>query len=128
MEDGQRFLDQLVREGVPVRATAWVKESEYGPWYFYIVTPLVSEDGDTGPAYRRTNVVLRQIPQPFWVDPMEYKVVAPSEPVGKAILDLYRQYPGLFPRWYRGASLGGTPIEGAYIYPPVSVPAARADS
>lgn len=128
MEDGQRLLDQLVGEGVPVVAAAWVTEDEGSTWFFYLVTPLVSEEGDTGPAYRRINKVLRQIRQPFWVRPLEYKVFAPSEPVGKAILDLHRQYPGLFPRWYSGARLGDKTIEAAYIYPPVTTPAAKADA
>ena len=127
MEDGQRFVDWLTRDGIPVAAAAWVRESEEGPWFFYLVTPLVTKDGGTLSAYGLVNEVMQRIPQPFWVDPLEYKVIAPDGSVGKAILDLHRQYPGLFPRWYKGAHLGGRPIEAAYIYPPVSVPVAKAE-
>jgi len=128
IEDGRRFLDRLSNEGIAVTAAAWVKEDEYGPWFFYLITPLASERGGTMTAYDRVNTVLRQVPQPFWVDPMEYKVIAPDSAVGRAVRDLHRQYPGLFPRWYREPQLGGMPLEGAYIYPPISVPTARAET
>ena len=44
-KEGRRLLDRLAREGVPVTAAAWVKESESGDWYLYLATPLVAEDG-----------------------------------------------------------------------------------
>jgi hypothetical protein len=127
IEDGRRLLERLVGEGVPVTAATWVKEDVDGPWFLYLVTPLVREDGPTRPAYRRMIAVIREIPQPFWVDPMEIKVVGPDGPVGKAIQDLHRQYPGRSPMWYKGARLGDVSIEGAYVYPPVSATAARAE-
>lgn len=127
MVDGRRCVDWLTRGGIPVTAAAWVKETEEGPWFFYLVTPLVSKDGGTLTAYGRVNEVMEGIAQPFWVNPLEYKVIAPDSLVGKAILDLHRQYPGLFPRWYRGPHLGGRPIEGAFIYPPVTTPTATVE-
>ena len=78
------------------------------------------------PAYGRVDAVIRQMPQPFRLDSGEIKVIAPDGPTGKAILELHRQYPGRFPLWYRGSRLGDVNVEGAYIYPPVSTPAAQA--
>src|SRR5271166_5756205 len=74
VQDGRRLLERLSAQGIPVAAAAWVKESEGGPWYLYIVTPLVPEDGGKLPVYRRLIPVIRQMPQPFWVDPMDFKV------------------------------------------------------
>jgi hypothetical protein len=120
--EGRHLLDRLAGEGVAVTAAGWVKESEGGPWFLYLVTPLVSEEGPKRPAYRRVNEVIRQMPQFLWVHPMEIKVVGPDSSVGKAMRDLIKRYPGapLIP--YRDASLGGLSIEGAYIYPPSPAP------
>jgi hypothetical protein len=123
IKDGQRLLERLAEEGVAVPAAAWVKEGESGRWVLYLVTPLVDSDGVTRVAYRRVNAVLRQMPQPFWVDPlMEVKVVGPDSPVGKALRDLRRRYPGPSPIPYRESRLGDLSVEGAYVYPPVPAP------
>jgi hypothetical protein len=120
IEDGQRLIDRLVGEGVAVTAAGWVKESESGQWFLYLVTPLVSKDVATRPAYRRVNAVLRRMPQPFWIDPLEIKVVAPDSPVGEALRDLQQRCPGPSPIRYGGTHLGGLGIEGAYVYPPAA--------
>src|SRR5437660_12729851 len=61
INEGQRLIDRLAKEGVAVTGAAWVKESENGDWYLYVVTPLVGEDGATKPAYRRVNRVIREM-------------------------------------------------------------------
>ena len=117
IHDGRRLLERLSAEGIPVTAAAWVKESDGGPWYLYIVTPLVTEDGGTRPVYRRLVPVILQMPQPFWVDPMDFKVVAPGSAVGQSIRDIAGRRPGSMPLPYGSARLGGLSIDGAYVYP-----------
>ncbi|HVS35900.1 MAG TPA: hypothetical protein VMS17_09980 [Gemmataceae bacterium] len=94
-----------------------MQESEGGPWYFYIATPLVGEDGARGPAYDRVGALIQDMPQPFWVDPLEFKVVAPGSAVGKAIRDIADRRPGPMPLPCGSERLGGLTIDGAYIYP-----------
>ncbi|HVS36332.1 MAG TPA: hypothetical protein VMS17_12250 [Gemmataceae bacterium] len=118
--DGRRVLERLRAEAVPVTAAAWVKESEGGPWYFYMVTPLVSEDIGVRPAFRRIGPLIRQMPQPCWVDSLEIKVVAPDSDVGKAIREVAGRRPGPIPTPYGSIRLGGLSIDGAYVYPPVA--------
>ena len=120
--DGRRLLERLGAEGIPVTAAAWVKESEGGPWYFYIVTPLVTEDSGKRPVYRRVGPVIHRRPQPFWVDPLEIQVVAPDSDIGQAILDIAGRRPGPVPMPYGSVRLGGLSIDGAYVYPPVAAP------
>jgi hypothetical protein len=120
IKDGQRLLERLVGEGVPVAAAAWLKVYDSSRWYLYLVTPLVSEEGDTRPAYRGVNAVFRKIPQPFWVHPFGYKVVAPGSPVGKALRDLQRRYPNGAPIWNATAEFPGLFIEGAYVFPSIA--------
>ena len=115
--DGQRLIERLNTEGFRVRAAGWVKESDGGSWLLHLVTPLVRKDGSGKPeAYRHLIPVLRQMPQPFWVDPMVVTVVAPHSAVGKAIRDLARRYPVASPLRYGAGQLGGRCIDGAFIY------------
>jgi hypothetical protein len=116
---GQKLVERLNGEGIPVAAAAWIKEAESGQWYFYLVTSLVGEDGAKKPAYRRVTPAIRQLQsEGVWLDPFEVKVIGPTDPVAQAILDVQRVYPGgrLATR-YGGASLGGLSIDGAYLYP-----------
>ncbi len=122
IQDGRRFLERLGAEGVPVTAAAWVKKSEGGPWFFYMVTPLVTEEAGKAPAFRRVGPLIYQMPQPFWVDPLEIAVVAPDSAVGKAIRDVAGRRPGPVPTPYGSVRLGNLSIDGAYVYPPVAAP------
>src|SRR5262245_39407751 len=74
IDNGNRLLDQLVEEGVPVAAAAWLKESDDGQWFLYIATPLVDEGGATKEAYRHVNLVIRRLPEPPRVHPLEIKL------------------------------------------------------
>jgi hypothetical protein len=119
IEDGKRLIDRLVEEGIPVAAAGWLKEAEDGQWFLYIASPLVDEEGATKAAYRRVNAVIRQMPQPFWIHPLEIKLVEPGSPIARAMRELNARIPGPSPIRYGGAQIGGMSIEGAYIYPPV---------
>jgi hypothetical protein len=127
IRDGQNLIDRLIENGIVIKAAAWVKESDGGFWYLYLVTPLVGKGGATTPAYRRINAVMRASPEPLLADPFQKKVFGPSESVGRALVDFQRRYPGRLPRWYDGTSLGGVAIEAAYVYPPPVLSAAQSD-
>src|SRR5260370_42378433 len=84
IKEGQTLIDRLTHEGIEVTAAAWVKESESGDWYLYLATPLVSEGGRKGPAYRRVNTVIREMEKEgFGMDPFEKKVVGPHDPIAR---------------------------------------------
>jgi hypothetical protein len=120
LEDGQRLLDRLAAEGVEVTAAFWAKESEYGEWYLYLVTPLVGENGVTRAAYRRVIAVtdaLRR--QGFEFDPFEVKAIGPSDPIAKAAVAARDRSPGRRLTRFRGSRLGELDVEEAYIYPPM---------
>jgi hypothetical protein len=119
IDDGQRLLDRLAEEGVPVVAAFWAKESESGQWFLYIATPLVGAEGVTRPAYRRVNAVIRRMSAPFWIDPLEVKLVAPTDPAAQDVLAAHRHAPGplVSPIRWGGTRLGGVSVEGAYFYP-----------
>jgi hypothetical protein len=120
--EGQKLIDRLNEAGVPVIAAAWVNESDGGVWYLYLVTPLVSDEGDTRAVYRRIREVRQTMPPSVWIGPFQIKVVGPTEQVAQAIAKAQQRYLGGRAGWYSLGSLGMMSIEGAYIYPPL-VPA-----
>jgi hypothetical protein len=124
IDDGKRFIERLVAEGMPVAAALWVKESENGRWYLYIVTPLVTADGDSLEAYGPIGDVYRQMPEPFSIGRFQTRPVSPSSPVGKAVVYRQEHYPGKGPFYYPGYRLGDVSFEGAYIYRPIPAAAA----
>jgi hypothetical protein len=119
INEGQRLIDRLVQEGVDVTAAAWVKESESGDWYLYLVTPLVGADGATRPAYHRVNTVIREMQKEgFGMDPFAKKVIGPHDPIARDMVANRGGRPGGPPTPFRGSRLGDLGVEEAYIYPP----------
>lgn len=126
INEGQRLIDRLAQEGIAVTAAAWVKESDSGDWYLYLVTPLVGEDGATRPAYRRVNAVIREMQKEgFGMDPFEKKVIGPHDSIAKDMVANRGGRPGGPSTPFRGSRLGDLAVEEAYIYPP---PATRQET
>ena len=121
---GHKLVERLNRAGIPVTAAAWVKPTERFRWYLYLVTPLVSEERGTKPAYQRINPVVRELQdEGAWIEPLEVRAIGPTDAAGEAIAELSRQYPTRMATPYGGARLGDLSIDGAYIYAPVPAPA-----
>ena len=118
IKEGQRLIDRLLQDGVPVTAAAWVKESESGDWNLYLVTPLVSEGGRKRPAYHRVSVVVHEmLKEGFGMDPFAKKVIGPNDPLAKDLVAHREGRPGGPPTPFRGSRLGDLAVEEAYIYP-----------
>jgi hypothetical protein len=117
--EGQRLLERLAAEGVPVAVAFWVKEADTGDWYLYLATPLVGEEGATRPVYSRINAVIRGMPEPLGLGPLAIKVVAPADPVAQDVLTVLRRASGrrvAAGRW-DGTRLGDLSVDEAYFYP-----------
>jgi hypothetical protein len=118
LDNGQRLIDRLREKDTPVRGASWVRESDGGQWYLYLATPLVGDDGAVRPAYRKVNDVVQQLRrQGVGIDPLEIKLVAPTDLIAQAIAAVRFRYPAERPIWLRGQRLGELEIEEAYIYP-----------
>jgi hypothetical protein len=118
LDDGQKLVEYLPRNGFAVAAAFWLKASENDRWYFYLASPVVDADGLTQ-AYRRLHTLIRQIPRRGWIDPLEIKLVGSNNPIARVVLSIYSRAPGPQPspiRW-GGRSLGNISIESAYLYP-----------
>jgi hypothetical protein len=74
IQDGQRLIDRLTREGVAVTAACWAQESESGQWFLYVVTPLVGEEGATTSAYRRIGPLILELQKEGgWIEPHDVR-------------------------------------------------------
>jgi hypothetical protein len=122
IEDGKKLLERLTEKGITVSAACWLKESESSRWYLYIASSLVGPGGGTLEGYRRLLALFQEIPQPFWVDPFEVKLVESKHPLSKAVQELIRSSKGRLPMRLGSGGLGGISIDAACIYPPVSAP------
>jgi hypothetical protein len=124
IDDGRKLVERLPLEGFDVRAAFWLKASEDGKWRFYIVSPAVEAEGLAG-AYRRLHPLVRAMPQPFWIDPLEIKLIGLRSPIAQDILAIHARTPGpnVCPIRWGGRRLGDVSVEGAYLYTlPAAVP------
>ncbi len=116
IEDGQRLVDQLIRDGFEARAAFWVKASEEGMWHLYLATPAVNPD-KVGEAFRTVYASLSKLPDP-WVSPSQIKLLNGTNSVARAAIEIRDRYPRKSPTRYHGKRLGNLMIEEAHIYPP----------
>jgi hypothetical protein len=118
VEDGRRIIEQLPQAGFEVSTGFWLKASEDGQWYFYVVSP-VAETERMNDAYRRLLTLIRQMPEPHWIAPLEVRLIAPSHPIAKDVLAIHNRASGskASPIRWSGSQLGNLGVEAAYLYP-----------
>jgi hypothetical protein len=116
--DGQRVLEYLPQNGFAVAAGLWLKPSVDGRWHFYLVSPVVDAEG-LPKAYGRLHTLIRQMPGPVGIDPLEIKLIGLENPIAKDVLAIHTRAAGprVSPMRWGGRSLGNRIIEGAYLYP-----------
>jgi hypothetical protein len=98
----------------PLRAAFWLKESEDGQWFLYLVSDQIN-DSNFDVAYGE---VLRLVSpgSNIWLDPFQVKVTGPNKPVAKDVIAIQQKYPSKFATRLRNRLLGGVSIEEAFIY------------
>jgi hypothetical protein len=124
IDDGQKFVENVSQNGFPLMAAFWLKASENDRWYFYVVSPIVDDEG-LAQAYRRLHPLVRGRSEPSGIDPLEIKLIGPGNPIAKDVLAIYRSAPSsrVSPIRWGGKRLGSISVEGAYLYPlPVTTP------
>jgi hypothetical protein len=116
IDDGQRLIEQLVRDGFEVSAAFWVKTSEEGLWHLYIASPSVGAE-KLGESYRKVYASLNKVSD-SWVSPSDIKLVNDMNPIAQDAIEVRDRQPAKIPTRYHGKRLGSLPINEAYIYPP----------
>jgi hypothetical protein len=104
----------------PLQAAFWLKESEDGQWYLYLISDQIN-DSNFDLAYGEVHRLLGPGPH-VWLDPFQVKVAGVDHPVAKAVITTQQTYPGRLPTRLRNRMLGGVSVDEVYIYPiPVPV-------
>lgn len=114
---GSEFLREFDRYA-PVSVACWVVPVDATEPCLYVASDQI-DDSNFDLAYGE---VLRQLGghKVPWLDPFQVKVLNSGDPLAQkamAIRDHSNIPNGTV---YRGSSLGGTAIDHAYIYPPIS--------
>jgi hypothetical protein len=134
-ESGRKFLLRLAKTDAAPIAAMWAQRSEHDDRpYLFVVVPLIESQGPiraytiAGNVQRELNAETNDIFAEL--DAFAVKLLGPSEPLAKGLLDWYQRYPDDRPTFHHGSSLGFVPIDGAYIYPATmfSVPVAQPSS
>lgn len=119
IEAGKEFI-QRMHAYQPVKAAWWMRPTEDGERYLHVALDGLTVD-NTDAAYREVLRIANEMPD-HYIDPFRVMLVSPDEPVGRAILDIYRSYSGRkIPTRVNDPVLGGAATE-VYVYPP---PAAK---
>lgn len=116
IKDGETLVRTILDEGVEVQAAFWMAEDDTSLPLLHIVSEDVLRLG-RGPTYDKINGVLRRMDQPFWVRFDEVKLVDPSRPLARDILDRLDRNPGPLPLRGGGEYLGGDYVNQYFIYP-----------
>jgi hypothetical protein len=118
IDDGKQLVERLGQDGFPVTAAFWLQPAEDGGWLFYVASPQVETAGLSA-AYRQLHIIIRKMPQPFWIDPLEVKLIGERNPLTLSVLDIYNRTggPAASPIVWGGKQLANLTIEGAYLYP-----------
>jgi len=114
-DDGRRFVEQLLDDGIVVLAAAWLKRTGEDRWQLYVATPLRDELGVIE-AYGRVLGVFRQNEFP-WLTDNEITLIGANSPVTREMVELLRRSPARIPFRARQPIIGGIPIDDAFIYP-----------
>lgn len=114
IRDVPNLVDQLTREKMEVKAAFWYYRSEADQWFLYLVSDIVDQNGLRA-AYTILGRAISQLPN-LLIDRFAVKVVSPSDPIAKAVLDFRSKRHAQMPTWVHSANLGDVYIEHAYIY------------
>ena len=118
IDDGQKLILQLARDGFDVTAAFWLKPSEDDWWNLYIATKVVDDNGPAI-AYRALQKSQQKLIGTT-ISLADVKLIGPSNPITRDVRKIRRRYSGSAPISFGGAQLGNVNVEEALIYPPPS--------
>jgi len=120
IDAGARLAGDFSRQ-TPLQAAFWLKESEDGQWYLYLISDRIN-DTNFDVAYGEVHRLLRQGPHP-WLDPLQVKVAGVDDPFAKEVIATQQRYPTRLATRLRNRMLGGVSVDEVYIYAvPVPTP------
>jgi len=117
IDAGREFLKRLDAYR-PVMAACWLREEENEERYLHVALDGLTDE-NTGSAYREVLRVTQEM-KDHYMDPFRVKLITQDNPVAKAVMEMYRQYPGRIPSRFNGRIFSGMTVVEAYIYPQIT--------
>jgi hypothetical protein len=114
INDVPKLIVQLKWDNFDVKAAFWLYTSEADQWYLYLASDAVHQIGILE-SYMAMNKAIEQMTD-LEIDPFHVKLVAPDNPLAKAVMDFVSDQPARRPKRIRGMRLGDVHIESAYLY------------
>ena len=114
IDAGAVLIRNLRAGGFPITVGFWLKTSEEGEWFFYLVSPEVDNAG-LAAAYRHLHAVLQGTANQ-WIRMSDITLIGERNPIARDALDFYQHFSGTWPVRYGGRQLGGVLIDEAYFY------------
>jgi hypothetical protein len=118
VEDGRRFLEQLVRDGFKVSVAFWVRKTEESLWHLYIASPSV-DPKKVGESYRSVYSSLDRVPGSC-VTPANMSLISDGSPIASDARLIRDRYPSRTSTLSGVTRLGDLPVKELYIYPPIN--------
>lgn len=116
IDAGTEFIKKL-NAYHPVIAACWLRAVEDGERYLYVALEgLTDENSDV--AYGEILRITREM-KDHYIDPFRVKLISTDHPLAKAVVDVYRRFPGRIPTRFDGSVFGGMPVADLYIYPQI---------
>jgi hypothetical protein len=117
IDAGAEFVRDF-NDYVTVSVAFWVVSAESDDVFLYVASDNI-DDSNFDVAYGE---VLRRLSgkRSQWLDPFQIKLLNSSDPIAEDAMRIRDRYPAALVTRYDGSSLGGTSIDGAYIYPPIA--------
>lgn len=116
-----QLLARLRADGLQTLGAVWAQAEGDGQPYLYIITSNVDSEGLIAANLRLGNtlrVFQKGVSDPYsLLDPYEIKLIRPSDPLAREILDLYQRFPDNRPTFSYGSHLTPNHLEPAYVYP-----------
>lgn len=113
--DAAGELVEQLDKYMPVKVAFWLKPADIESWLLYIAAERVAQDG-VALGNREIVRICQQINSPY-LDIFRVRLIPADDPLTQSVLLIHQLYPDRLPMRYGGATLGGTSIEGAYLYP-----------
>ncbi len=117
IEAGADFVRDF-NDYVCVSVACWVIPAASEGSFLYVASDDIDDsniDDAYGEVLRRLSVKKNQ-----WLDAFQVKLVNSSDPIASDAIRIRDRYPATLATRYGGSSIGGTSIDGAYIYAPIS--------
>ena len=120
-EDAEKLVNALKSAGLTIPTYFWVKSADVHRWYFYIVSPNVTQNGEAA-TYREVHTATQSLKFRSAFNTYDVRLITPNSPLNKAVSSLQQKHGANLATWYGGLQLGDMEIDQAFFYRPTYQP------